>query len=217
MNTSRLLIFAFALLLLVFLFLWAAPIYEHRPIDLKFFPVDRNGVTGKGLINDKAYMKALKHLSSNRARIKNKNYLAIIDYTKPSYRKRLYIVNLKNGEVERFLVAHGKNSGKIMATEFSNEIDSNKSCKGFFITGKPYIGKHGASLALHGLEPGKNNNAQQRGIVIHGADYVSLRSIILNGGRLGRSLGCPAVSLQEIEKVIEKIKNGSLLYIHADS
>lgn len=174
-------------------------------------PIDQR----KGL-NELAYDIAFRYLKTHKSVFHNTRFMTIIDYTKPSYMKRMYIVDLRTGDVERHLVAHGKNSGLIFATDFSNSVDSLKSCKGFFVTGEEYQGSHGKSLVLYGLEKGVNDNALKRGIVMHGAEYVSLRSIRCNGGRLGLSWGCPAVSLKEIDSIVDRIKNGSLLYIYAD-
>jgi len=154
-------------------------------------------------------------LRSYRKAIRNTRYLTIIDYSKPSNVKRMYLIDIKTGRVEKFLVSHGKNSGWAYATSFSNRPESRQSCRGFFITGRKYSGKHGTALQLYGLEKGVNDNALRRGIVMHGANYVSARSVMLNGGRLGRSLGCPAIPIQVAESVINRIKGGSLVYIHA--
>jgi hypothetical protein len=189
---------------------------ETIPIAFKRFAVDKLRVADGNLIDRKVYLEALRFFNSQRPRIRNRNYLTIIDYSKPSFKKRMYIINLKTGDVQKHFVAHGKNSGHIMAVDFSNEEGSLKSSRGYFLTGKEYIGSHGASLVLHGLERGVNDNAVKRGIVIHGADYVSLRSVLINGGRLGRSWGCPALPLSDAEEIIGKIKNGSLLYIHGN-
>jgi len=107
---------------------------------------------------------------------------------------------MKTGRVEKFLVSHGKNSGWAYATAFSNRPKSLQSCRGFFITGRKYSGKHGTALQLYGLEKGVNDNALRRGIVMHGANYVSARSVMLNRGRLGRSLGCPAIPIQVVNR-----------------
>jgi len=165
--------------------------------------------------NRDAFKIAADFYRHNQFRIENKNYLAVIDYTKPSWVKRLFIYDAAGNPVARFLVAHGKESGFIFAREFSNEINSHKSCKGVFLTGEPFIGENGLSLRLHGLQEGVNNNAFTRDIVIHGADYVSWRSIAENFGRLGRSLGCPAVPRENIDEVVSRLKGGALLYIHA--
>jgi hypothetical protein len=162
-----------------------------------------------------AFEIAASFYRQNHSLIENKNYLAIIDYTKPSWVKRLFIYDAAGNRVRSFLVAHGKESGFIFAREFSNESNSHKSCKGFFLTGEPFIGENGLSLLLHGLQEGINNNALARDIVIHGASYVSWGSLLENCGRLGRSLGCPAVSQEDIDEVVGRLKNGALIYIHA--
>ena len=163
---------------------------------------------------NEAVRTALKYYQSHRGKLKNLRYLTVIDYSKPSFKKRMFLVDLKTKKVEKYLVAHGKNSGGIYATEFSNQTESLKSCRGLFVTGKSYRGKHGTSLALHGLQRGVNDKAYERGIVLHGAEYVDYRSVVMNGGRLGRSFGCPAVPESAVEEIVGKIKNGSLLYIH---
>jgi len=165
--------------------------------------------------NRDAFKIAAAFYRQNQSLIENKNYLAIIDYTKPSWVKRLFIYDAAGNRVRSFLVAHGKESGFIFARDFSNEINSHKSCKGFFITGETFIGEHGLSLRLLGLQEGLNNNALARDIVFHGADYVSWGSILENFGRLGRSLGCPAVARDNIDEVVSRLKGGALLYIHA--
>lgn len=168
-----------------------------------------------GSLNNEACRLAFQYFKTHLGRFKNKNYLTIVDYTRPSNVRRMFILDMRAGVVERHLVSHGKNSGLLYATDFSNEIDSLKSCKGFFLTGESYQGKHGTSLLLHGLEKDINDNAYKRGIVIHGAEYAGPQSIHRNSGRLGLSWGCPAVPPEEIEPIVSKIQGGSLLYIHA--
>ena len=168
------------------------------------------------LENRKSYETAIEFFKQNQELINNENYVAIIDYTKPSFVKRLFIYDVQSASAARSLVAHGKGSGFIFARDFSNEVNSNKSSKGFFITGEIFIGEHGPSLPLHGLQEGLNNNAFNREIIIHGADYVSWKSIIVNLGRLGRSLGCPAVAEDQRDEVIGKLQGSALVYIHAN-
>jgi hypothetical protein len=165
--------------------------------------------------NRKAYETAIEFFNQNQALIKNKTYVAVIDYTRPSFVKRLFIYDVQSATAVRYLVAHGKGSGFIFARDFSNEVNSNKSSKGFFITGEIFIGEHGPSLTLRGLQEGLNDNAFKRDIIIHGAGYVSWSSIIVNLGRLGRSLGCPSVAQDKINEVIDKLKGGALVYIYA--
>ena len=146
----------------------------------------------------------------------NKKLLSIIDYSKPSTEKRFFIIDIENHKLLfHTLVAHGKKSGYVNATKFSNKYGSHKSSLGFFRTGNSYFGLRGYSLQLEGLEKGINDNARQRGIIIHGANYVDER--LANGnGVIGRSWGCPAVSKKLSKEIINLLKGGSLLYIYAD-
>lgn len=166
--------------------------------------------------NEEAHGLALDFLKKNDSLIRNKQYIVVVDYTKPSFVRRLCIYDTENNTVTKHLVSHAKKSGCVYATNFSNEISSEKSSKGFFLTGAVYRGKHGRSLRLRGLDKGINDNAFDRDMVIHGAGYVSWKSILANRGRLGRSLGCLAVSLKIIDEVINKLKGGSLVYIHTE-
>ena len=145
-----------------------------------------------------------------------RSLLTIIDYSRPSTLTRLFVVDPDDGEIlHKSLVAHGKNSGANEATRFGNEIDSLQSSLGFFITGDTYHGRHGYSLRLHGLEPGINDNALERNIVIHGASYVS-EEFAARNGRLGRSWGCPALPTDTNRQVIDLIKGGSCVFIYGE-
>ncbi|MGM0769855.1 MAG: murein L,D-transpeptidase catalytic domain family protein [Pseudomonadota bacterium] len=138
--------------------------------------------------------------------------LAVIDFSLPSSEKRLWIFDLQSGElVLRDLVAHGKNSGNLESTAFSNIEGSHQSSIGLFRASESYRGKHGYSLRLDGLEPGINDLARQRAIVIHGADYVN-DSWVRDYGRIGRSHGCPAVDQQVIRQVVDNLKGGQLVF-----
>lgn len=149
---------------------------------------------------------------SSRVLKLDKDHLAIIDYTKPSKEKRLYILNLKNGKVTRHWVAHGKGSGSDLATEFSNAEGSQMSSLGFYLVGNTYWGQHGESLNLYGLDP-FNDQAAERNIVIHAASYVS-EDFIKTSGRLGRSWGCPAVAEEVMDQIISLLQDGGLLYAY---
>jgi len=160
---------------------------------------------------------ALNFLKNNSSQIENSNYIAIADFRIPSSQKRLFILNLNDGSYESMLVAHGKKSeGSLgMAEKFSNKNGSKMSSLGFYLTEEfSYEGKHGTSLRLNGLS-NTNSNALERAIVIHGAEYVS-ESFVHERKRLGLSFGCPAVPMEKIESVIDKMKGRGLLLIYSD-
>lgn len=138
--------------------------------------------------------------------------LAIVDFSKPSSERRLYILNLKTGAVSKHFVAHGKGSGVNFPNKFSNIDGSKMSSLGFYLGGNTYYGMHGESLNLYGLEP-TNNKAAERDIVIHAAKYVS-EDFVKSQGRLGRSWGCPAVAPGIIKKVINSFKEGGVIYAY---
>lgn len=142
--------------------------------------------------------------------------LTIIDYSLPSTERRLWVLDTQAGRlIHREHVAHGKFTGEDMATAFSNVVDSKQSSLGVFLTAETYIGKNGLSLRLDGQEPGINDRARERDIVIHGADYASEQHIAEHG-RLGRSWGCPALPLGTTQAIIERIQDGTLLVAYAN-
>ncbi len=147
--------------------------------------------------------------------IKNDNIISIADFSLPSSAKRLFVIDLSKVElVFNTYVAHGVNSGKSIAKNFSNKPESNKSSLGFYETSNTYIGGHGYSLRIDGLEKGINDNANRRNIVIHGAAYVS-EKLIQSQGYIGRSWGCPALSEKLSRPIIDKIKDGTCLFIYS--
>ncbi|MGH8374042.1 MAG: murein L,D-transpeptidase catalytic domain family protein [Pseudomonas sp.] len=138
--------------------------------------------------------------------------LAVIDYSLPSTEQRLWVFDLKRRKLLfHELVAHGRNSGENMATLFSNRNESHATSLGLFRTQESYLGQNGYSLRMEGLEPGFNDNAYDRAIVIHGAPYVSPVLARANG-RIGRSLGCPAVRPAIAHRLIDSMKDGQLLF-----
>ena len=140
--------------------------------------------------------------------------LTVIDYALPSTEPRLFVIDPEDGSVLlSSLVAHGKWSGQNMAERFSNQPGSLMSSLGFFVTGNTYIGRHGYSLRLQGLEEGINDQAENRAIVIHGASYAT-KEFIARHGRLGRSWGCPALPPESSKAIIDLIKDGTCLFIY---
>ncbi len=144
----------------------------------------------------------------------NQDRLTVVDFDLPSTEKRLWVLDLSAHKVlYHTLVAHGHNSGENEASSFSNTNESNMSSLGFYVTGHEYEGKHGHSLRLNGLDEGFNTNALARSVVMHGADYVS-EAFIKQNGRLGRSLGCPALPLDSYAQIIDAVKGGSCLFLN---
>ena len=145
------------------------------------------------------------------------NILTLIDFSLSSNVKRLWVIDMdSNSILYHSLVAHGRNSGDEFANKFSNKSESFQSSLGFYLTGEVYQGKHGQSLRLDGVERGINDNARDRAVVIHGADYVST-SFIKQNKRLGRSLGCPALPQELTAEIIQIIKDQSCLFIYHPS
>jgi len=143
-----------------------------------------------------------------------KQLLTVVDFDLPSTEKRLWVLDLAKKEILfHTLVAHGHNSGENEATNFSNTDQSNMSSLGFYATGREYEGKHGRSLRLQGLDEGFNTNAAARAVVMHGAEYVS-EDFIKQNGRLGRSLGCPALPLDQYAQIIDAVNGGTCLFLN---
>lgn len=147
-------------------------------------------------------------------KLQNDKVVTIVDFSQPSANKRLYVIDLETRKVLfNTWVAHGKNSGENETNSFSNTPESNKSSLGFYVTKNTYQGKNGYSLQLDGIERGYNDNALNRGIVMHAADYVN-PDFIQSQGRLGRSQGCPAVTPALNQPIINTIKDGSCFFIY---
>ena len=168
-----------------------------------------------GLVSYAAFEQAMSGWSKIEAT--KKEIVTIIDFSKPSCDERLAVIDLKHKKLlYSSHVSHGRNSGENYATSFSNRSGSYQSSLGFYVTETTYQGKNGYSLVLDGLEKGINDRAKARAIVIHGAAYADPGSIS-SMGRLGRSLGCPALPPAICKKIIDTIKEGSLLFIYADN
>jgi hypothetical protein len=148
--------------------------------------------------------------------VEDRGVVAVIDYARPSTEPRLAIVDLRTDAVLlETRVSHGRNSGDDRAVSFSNVEGSNQSSIGVFRTADVYSGKHGRSLHLEGLEPGWNDNARSRAIVLHRADYAT-DSFVEKWGRLGRSHGCPAVDPAVADTVIDTLAAGTLIVAYAE-
>lgn len=186
---------------------------EEARIAMRLF--ERSGLNKMGL-SMHAWATAFSGYLKLKAdgMLKNARYLSIVDFSKHGGTRRFYVVDMQDTcVVFNTYVSHGRNSGDQYATRFSNNENSLMSSLGFFITGPTYKGQHGLSLRLLGQERGFNDRAEQRGIVVHGADYVS-EATVQHQGYVGRSWGCPALPQELTEPVINTIRDGSAFFIY---
>jgi L,D-transpeptidase catalytic domain len=168
-----------------------------------------NHLDPQRLVPDKALKQALTYFKAYKKSFPNKGTIAIIDYTKHSARDRLFLIDMNSGKVETYQTSHGKGSDPSntgYAKQFSNVGQSKMSSVGFYRTASTYTGSHGRSLLLDGLSS-TNSNARARAIVMHPATYVNESS-----KTTGRSWGCPAVDPKYSNHIIDKLKNGALIY-----
>jgi len=173
-------------------------------------------VSEMGLTRD-VYNLAIKGFQrlENDGKLHNLDIITIIDYSQSSNKKRLYVIDLKNKKLLfNTYVAHGRKTGEEFARTFSNCDGSYESSLGFYVTKQTVMGSHtGFALTLNGVEKGFNDNAAKRSIIMHGANYVS-ENFIKKNGRLGRSLGCPALPPELNKPIIETIKGGTCLFLY---
>lgn len=164
----------------------------------------------EALLGQDLLSEALSAKSVSESEVRNDRYISVIDYRAPSNTPRYFLIDTTDMSAEAFLVAHGRGSDPDydgIADRFSNIEGSKMTSLGAFVTGKTYYGAHGLSLKLKGLSP-QNDRAEERLIVIHGADYVNKDRAVL-----GRSWGCPALEREVAERVIPLIKGGTFLYV----
>jgi len=179
----------------------AGMLYDEMELEAKGLPKEAFEYAFKG------YKNLVQRGMAARADV-----LTVADFSQSSRSKRLFIIDVADHKVlMQTYVAHGRNSGGEYANSFSNSIDSHKSSLGFYVTRNTYFGEHGLSLRLDGLENGINDNALARAIVVHGANYIGSDAL------KGRSWGCPAVASNLSKKVIQNIKDGSVLFIYYPS
>jgi hypothetical protein len=176
---------------------------------------DSLGLENYGL-SKKAWQYALKGYQKLRTKgkIENTDVITICDFSLSSRQKRLFIIDLKNGELLlNTYVAHGRKSGMEYARSFSNKSNSHQSSLGFYITKNQYYGENGLSLRLDGIDKGFNDKALKRNIVVHGSEYAN-DDFLNTNSFLGRSYGCPAVPEGDIENIVNTIKEGSCFFIY---
>jgi len=166
-----------------------------------------------GPVTPRLLTRALDALQQHRGSLAKRDLIGIADFSLPSCVPRFHLVNVEDGSVTSHLVAHGRGSDPAHTgwlERFSNEPRSNATSAGAYKTDGEYIGGHGRSVRLTGLDS-SNDNAESRAIVIHGAWYVS-DEMIRDRGMLGRSQGCFAVALSSLDEVLAKLGPGRLIY-----
>ena len=145
-------------------------------------------------------------------RVRYRDIVGIADFTAASKTPRFHLVDLRNGATTSLLVSHGRGSDPGHSgwlRSFSNDVGSAATSQGAYVTGDYYVGKHGRSMRLQGLDR-SNSNAESRAIVVHGAWYVSPK-MVAQHGMLGRSEGCFAFDEADLPQVLARLGPGRLL------
>lgn len=189
------------------------PVVQPNPVVT---PLEQDRILAKyaaidpgHIVPDDLLKMAIVYYDVNLATISNPSFLSVINFAANSSQARFFIINMKDSTVWAIHTAHGKNSDPTRdgyATAFSNVAGSGESSLGFYKTAETYSGAHGLSLRLDGLSK-TNSNVRARDIVLHGATYVQESNVIQ-----GRSLGCPAVAMENRDKVVNELKGGSVIY-----
>lgn len=157
--------------------------------------------------------RALAALDRHAGVIPNRDVIAIADFSLPSRTPRFHLVDVASGRVSSQLVAHGRGSDPAHTgwlQRFSNEPSSHATSSGAYRTDGLYVGAHGRSIRLTGLDA-TNSNALPRAIVVHAAWYVS-PEMAKTHGVLGRSEGCFALSSAGLPEVLSRLGAGHLIY-----
>ena len=164
-------------------------------------------------INPVLFQKAKAALEAHRYQVRARDTIGIVDFSMASRDPRFHLVDLMNGTVESFRVAHGSGSDRAHTgylERFSNTPGSEATSNGTYITGEYYQGKYGLSMKTHGLD-WTNNNAEPRAIVIHNAWYAE-PEMVAQTGKLGRSQGCFAFSRADQWSVMRRLAGGRMIY-----
>ena len=157
--------------------------------------------------------RAMASFQRHRSQVRVADVIAIADYSQPSRTRRFHLVDMVAGGTTSMLVAHGRGSDPAHSgwlQQFSNQDGSYASCSGAFVTGAEYVGKHGRSMRLDGLDP-SNSNALDRAIVVHSAPYVT-EAMARDMGKVGRSQGCFTVTAADLQQVLARLGPGRFLY-----
>lgn len=173
-----------------------------------------HAIAAVGGTADKARLFGLARANLDRLgeAVKHRDLVGIADFSSASKTPRFHLLDMQGGQVRSLLVAHGRGSDPShtgWVRSFSNAFGSAASSEGAYVTGAYYVGKHGRSMRLEGMDPG-NDNAMQRAIVVHGAWYVSPK-MAAERGMLGRSEGCFAFAENDLPQVLDRLGPGRML------
>lgn len=191
------------------------PVAPHRTVDLPIAPrrTYARPITLPRVVRPGLMRRAMASLDAHTARLGARDRMAIVDFAAPSGQPRLHLLNLGDGRSTSLLVAHGKGSDPHhtgFLQHFSNVDGSEASSEGAFLTADYYVGKHGRSQRLIGLDS-TNSNALDRAIVVHGAWY-SNPDMLRTRGMLGRSQGCFAVGEDDLATLFERLGPGRMIF-----
>jgi len=196
----------------------SAPLYSEKAenisaSDLIYSTIDFNGNSLDKNVFEKAFL-GFENLKRSGKLNPDCHLLTVCDFSRSSNTKRLWVIDMNEKKILfNSLVAHGMGTGEEFAEKFSNTESSHQSSLGFYITESTYEGNNGFSLKLIGMDKGFNDNALQRAIVMHGADYVN-DDFAKQHKRIGRSWGCPAVPRELADSIINTIKENNVLFIY---
>lgn len=183
----------------------ALNLFKRFAITQKYQHLDPKKEVPTDLLED-----AVIYFDQNQTKFPNQDYIVVIDFKARSNERRFFQINMNSGEVEMYYTTHGKGSDRDKngyAEAFGNIVNSGMSSVGFIRTGEVYWGKFKRSVRLDGLSR-TNSRVRERAVVLHGWDNVHEKPVIQ-----GLSWGCPALDWQVKDSVIDKVKEGSLMYI----
>lgn len=175
--------------------------------------IERQPVSHVSGVPQRLFERAMAARDAHSAHVTQRDRIIVIDFDAPSYRSRLHMIDVMNGASQRLLVTHGIGSDRGHTgylQRFSNEDGSEATCEGAFATSEYYVGQHGRSQRLLGLDP-TNSNAYSRAIVVHSAWYAN-KDMLVSHGKLGRSQGCFAVGETELQRLFDHLGEGGLIY-----
>jgi hypothetical protein len=187
------------------------PLDRARP-DRATVPASPRGPLDP-MVDPRLVARARASFDRHRGELANIDTVGVVDFTRASSEPRFFLIDTSSGRVTRHLVAHGRGSDPEhtgFVQRFSNQIRSEASSDGAYVTSEYYPGHYGRSMRVRGLDY-TNSNAEARAIVVHSAWYAE-PAVLAGNGRLGRSEGCFAMPYASLQEVLERLGPGRFLY-----